>query len=273
MPSREISKISLEISACRADFNAPLQGKRLRFNPRGHASASPRAMIAKRSDSSASATSWIVRASSVPPLPSAVTGGASCPHRSVVRKPRSSAARAVELTHICAMKPASTMFLRPLAASCACKSVPAKAFGSSFSITSSSREGSSSATMAPRSAERSNRPPALTAMGDVDDRSAALARSREQRSRRAQLPGLASGRARGLPDIRSGCRSAPARRHRGGGGEVGTGELQQGPCGRSWSPISRPDGWRPHSPSVACRCAGILQPLAAILQVATAAGC
>src|SRR6478752_4021461 len=51
----------------------------------------------------------------------------------VTRKPRSSAARAVDETHICVISPAMIRLLRPVAASSAFKSVSANAFGRPFS--------------------------------------------------------------------------------------------------------------------------------------------
>jgi hypothetical protein len=119
------------------------------------------ATTANRSANSASATSWMTRAAMIPP---AKSGRSRVPQQSraiVVRKLRSRAARAVELTHIWVMNPARIMFFRRLAASSFCKSVPAKAFGRVFSTTGSSGRGASRVTICPRWSLRSNRPPGL----------------------------------------------------------------------------------------------------------------
>src|SRR5262249_14112085 len=68
-------------------------------------SAESRAMIAKRSDNSTSATLCTTLASMQLPAPSGRSRVAHAPASIVTRQPRSSAARAVELTHMCVMKP------------------------------------------------------------------------------------------------------------------------------------------------------------------------
>ena len=75
-------------------------------------------------------------------------------------KPRLKAPRAVELTHMCVMKPASTRSRTPAERSRSSRSVPTKALGYCLVITGSSPCGATSSEIAPIAAAVSYGEPA-----------------------------------------------------------------------------------------------------------------